>query len=253
MQTARTANASVQQPVESPLIARVTTDPEEIHQALQLRFKVFAEDMGANVKSANEGIDKDHFDDFCHHLIVKDVINDQVVGYSRIITSDMLEQTGGFYSATEFDLSQVVKPNSTYMEIGRTCVDPDFRSGAVIGLLWSGIAQFMTANNLDYLMGCASISMADGGTKALAIIDHLREKHFTDESTRATPKIGLPKMQVNLNGKELMPPLLKAYLRIGAKICGEAFLDKDFNVADVLILLPKEDINQRYIRHFIKN
>lgn len=253
MQTARTANASIQQPVESPLVARVTTDPEEIHQALQLRFKVFAEDMGANVKSADEGIDKDRFDDFCHHLIVKDVINDQVVGYSRIITSDMLEQTGGFYSATEFDLSNVVKSGCSYMEIGRTCVDPDFRSGAVIGLLWSGIAQFMTANNLDYLMGCASISMVDGGAKALAIVDHLREKHFTDEATRAIPKIGLPKMQVNLNGKEFMPPLLKAYLRIGAKICGEAFLDKDFNVADVLILLPKEDINQRYIRHFIKN
>ena len=110
----------------------------------------------------------------------------------------------------------------------------------------------MTAYQIDYLMGCASISLADGATKALAIIDYLREKHFTDEEMRVTPKIGLAKMQVNQDGKSLVPPLLKTYLRIGAKVCGEAFHDRDFNVADVLILLPKEDINQRYLRHFAK-
>lgn len=243
---------SQQQPIESPLVARITTDPLEIQQALELRFKVFAQDMGAHVKSAAEGIDKDYFDDYCHHLIVKDVAEDQVVGYSRILTCDMLPQVGRFYSATEFDLNSIIKSDKSYMEIGRTCVDPDFRSGAVIGLLWSGIAQYMVANKFDYLMGCASISMSDGGAQANAIVDHLREKHFSAETLRTTPKISLPTVSSELNGKQLMPSLLKAYLRIGAKICGEAFFDQDFNVADVLILLPKEDINQRYMRHFFK-
>jgi len=243
---------NIAQTLEAPLVVRITTDEQEIHQALQLRYRVFAEGMGAQMASADQGIDRDHFDDHCHHLIVKDAASGSVVGYSRILTNDMLDNTGGFYSATEFELDNIILPGKSYMEIGRTCVDPDFRSGAVIALLWSGIGQFMTTYGIDYLMGCASISLAEGTTKALAIIDYLREKHFTDESLRVTPKIGLAKMQVNQDGKSLVPPLLKTYLRIGAKVCGEAFHDRDFNVADVLILLPKEDINQRYLRHFAK-
>lgn len=247
------ATASQQaQHSESPLVARITTDPAEIHQALQLRYRVFAEGMGANLPTAGEGIDKDSFDDVCHHLIVKDVHNDCVVGYSRILTNELAEQTGGFYSATEFDLSNIIKPGKRYMEIGRTCVDPDYRSGAVIGLLWGGIAQYMAANKMDYLMGCASISLADGYSKAIAVIDYLREKHFTSEDMRAEPKIQMPSTSVDLDGKSLVPPLLKAYLRIGVKVCGEPFLDKDFNVCDALILLGKDDMNQRYLRHFVK-
>lgn len=240
------------QPKVASLEARITRDASEIHQAMRLRYKVFSEDMGANLASADEAIDKDCFDDYCHHLIVSDVTNGQVVGYSRILTSALLPQVGSFYSATEFELSQVIKADKNYMEIGRTCVDPDYRSGPVIALLWSAIGSFMADNHIDALMGCASISLADGGTKALAIIDHLREKYFTSEDCRATPKLGVAQIAVNMDGKSLLPPLLKAYLRMGAKVCGEACLDRDFNVADVLILLPKENINQRYMRHFIK-
>lgn len=237
---------------ESPLVARITQDPTEIQQALQLRYRVFAEGMGANIESAEPGIDRDHFDDLCVHLIVKDVADDKVVGYSRILTNDLAQQAGGFYSATEFDLSNIVEPGKSYMEIGRTCVDPDFRSGAVIGLLWSGIAQFMSAHKIDCLMGCASISLNDGYSRAIAIINHLRDKHFTTEDKRAEPRIHMPRTDVDMDGKSLIPPLLKAYLRIGVKVCGEPFLDKDFNVADALILLKREDINQRYLRHFAK-
>ncbi|MGB1092868.1 MAG: GNAT family N-acetyltransferase [Oceanobacter sp.] len=237
---------------DAPLVARVTQDPAEIHQALQLRYRVFAEGMGAQIDGGEEGIDKDRFDDVCLHLIVKDVINDKVVGYSRIITSEVAEANGGFYSSTEFDLSKIVQPGKRYMEIGRTCVDPDFRSGAVIGLLWSGLAQFMSAHNMDFMMGCASIPLNDGYSKAVAIVNHLREKHYTPEHLRAEPRIHMPRIDVDLDGKSLVPPLLKAYLRIGVKVCGEPFLDKDFNVADALILLGRNDINQRYLRHFAK-
>lgn len=238
---------------ESALTARITTDPDEIQQALTLRYQVFAQDMGANLPTASEGIDKDRFDDLCHHLIVKDEINNRVVGYSRILTNELANQTGGFYSSTEFDLSNILKPGYNYMEIGRTCVAPDFRSGAVIGLLWSGIAHFMEHNHIDFLMGCASIPLADGYSRAIAIIDYLRNHHFTDEYTRAEPKVQMPRTEVVLDGKRLIPPLLKAYLRIGVKVCGEPFLDKDFNVCDALILLGKKDMNQRYLRHFVKN
>ncbi len=237
---------------ESPLVARITQDAEEIHQALQLRYKVFVEGMGAKVPTAEQGIDRDEYDQHCLHLIVKDVHSDQVVGYSRILTNDRASAAGGFYSASEFDLSHIIKADKTYMEIGRTCVDPDYRSGAVIGMLWSGIAQFMAAHNIDYLMGCASISLADGVSRAIAIVDHLRDKHFTAADMRAEPRVHLPRTRVDLDGKSLVPPLLKAYLRIGVKVCGEPFHDKDFNVADVLILLDKNDMNQRYLRHFAR-
>ena len=239
-------------PQKSILVSHITTDVAEIHQALQLRYRVFAEDMGATVESADQGIDKDHFDDACHHVIVKDLVSNSIVGYSRIVTSDMLELTGGYYSATEFDLSAILKPNKRYMEVGRTCVDSEFRSGAVIGLLWSTLVTFMKDENIDYLMGCASISVAGGSAKALAAINYLRKMHFTPEDLRAIPKIAMPALTTQLDGKSHLPPLLKTYLRIGAKVCGEAFLDRSFNVADVLILLARTDINQRYLRHFSK-
>ena len=231
-----TASLNAQQPSESPqnsestLVARVTTDPAEIHQALQLRYRVFAEGMGASLPTADQGIDKDKFDDLCLHLVVKDVHQDQVVGYSRILTNELAQQAGGFYSATEFDLSNIVRP----------------------GKRWGGIAQFMAANDIDYLMGCASISLADGYSRAIAIVDYLRDNHFTSPDMRAEPKVQMPRTQVDIDGKSLVPALLKAYLRIGVKVCGEPFLDKDFNVCDALILLGKDDMNQRYLRHFVK-
>jgi len=237
---------------DSPLVARITQDPTEIRQALELRYRVFAEGMGANIDSGEAGIDRDRFDDVCLHLIVKDVNNDKVVGYSRILTNELAEQAGGFYSASEFDLSNIIQADKTYMEIGRTCVDPDFRSGAVIGLLWSGIAQFMSAHNIDFLMGCASIPLNDGYARAVAIVNHLREKHYTPADVRAEPRVHMPTIETDLEGARLVPPLLKAYLRIGVKVCGEPFLDKDFNVADALILLNRDNINQRYLRHFAK-
>ena len=155
-----------------------------------------------------------------------------------------------YYSASEFDITPIIKPNFRYMEIGRTSVDPNYRSGAVIGLIWSQIGQFMNEHRIDYLMGCASISMQDGGAKAIAVVNYLRENHFTDSNSRTTPKMPLPQFDINIEGKQHVPALLKTYLRMGAKVCGEAFLDHDFNVADVVILLAKKDIKPRYLRHF---
>ena len=238
--------------LDSTLVARVTQDPAEIRQAMALRYRVFAEDMGATVSGSEQGLDQDHFDEYCLHLIVKDIANDRVVGYSRILTNELAAKAGGFYSATEFDLSAILLPGKRYMEIGRTCVDTEFRSGSVIGLLWSGIAQFMAAHNIDYLMGCASIPLRDGYSRAVAIVNHLRDNHFTPEYLRATPKVPMPTVDTDLDGKALMPPLLKAYLRIGLKVCGEPCLDKAFNVADALILLDRKDMNQRYLRHFTR-
>lgn len=233
---------SLTKPLESKLIASFTKDPDEIYRAQVFRANVF------NLTEINH--DKDPFDDICLHLIVKDSLSNSIVGYSRIITSDLVSSPDEFYSASEFNITPIIQSNYRYMEIGRTSVDPNYRSGAVIGLIWSKIGQFMNEHRIDYLMGCASISLQDGGAKAIAVINYLRENHFTDSRSRTTPKISLPQFDISLDGKQHVPALLKTYLRMGAKVCGEAFLDQDFNVADVVVLLAKKDIKPRYLRHF---
>lgn len=140
------------------------------------------------------------------------------------------------------------------MEIGRTCVDPEYRSGSAMSLLFSGLAHFLEDHKLDYLMGCASIPLDADFKNANAIVAHLKEHHYTDESLRVYPKIGLPSVDFdkNFDAEKHIPPLLATYLRIGVKVCGEPFWDKEFNVADAFILLKREDANQRYMRRFLK-
>lgn len=234
------------------LVAYITQDPAEIQQAFQLRYQVFSKEFSTQLNSHTHGIDQDKFDDACHHLIVKESQSDRIVAYSRIITSDIAKQHHGFYTAGEFDLSNIVDNTKRYMEIGRTCVSDDHRSGSAIALLWGQIGQFMMDQNIDCLIGCASIPFANGSRQTLAVIDYLRSKHFTPENLRVAPKHPLPPLTNSIDGKSLVPPLLKAYLRMGCKVCGEAHWDKDFNVADVMVLLEKQNINMRYMKHFLR-
>lgn len=246
--------AAQRQPQEqqATLVAYITEDSTEIQQAYQLRHQVFSQEFSAQLNTEEAGIDKDKFDDVCHHLIVKDSNSDRIVAYSRIITSDIAKQHNGFYTAGEFDLTNILDDQKRYMEIGRTCVSDDHRSGSAIALLWGQIGQFMLEKQIDCLIGCASIPFANGSRQTLAVIDYLRGKHFTPEHLRVTPKHPLPALKNSIDGKSLVPPLLKAYLRMGCKVCGEAHWDKDFNVADVMVLLEKENINMRYMKHFLR-
>lgn len=248
---------SFNEAIESELIACFSRNQDEIRRAQRLRARIFnvnianisqTEKNKASLNSLN--LDQDSFDDICLHLIVKDSLSNQIVGYSRILTSDIIASPSDFYSASEFVIDKIIMPGKRYMEIGRTCVDPNYRSGAVIGLLWSKIGQYMNKHHIDYLMGCASISMHDGGATAISVVNYLRDSHFTEENMRVKPRIPLTQFNVDLEGKHYIPALLKTYLRMGAKVCGEAFVDKDFNVADVVVLLAKTDIKPRYLRHF---
>ena len=132
---------------------------------------------------------------------------------------------------------------------------PAYRNGATISCLWSGLAQFMENNRFMYLMGCASISMEDGGIQANLIMDQLRGRYLTPESLRVDSLRALPRMDddtVLLAHDVRMPPLLKAYLRLGAQIGGEPFWDEDFNTADVFIWLARSNLQRRYVRHFVQ-
>lgn len=224
----------------------------EVRAAQRLRHRVFVEEMGARIDCTETGIESDRYDPFCQHLIVHDRADDRVVGCYRILTDTQAALAGGYYSQNEFDMTRVLAMAGRFMEVGRTCVHPDYRNGAVIGLLWNGLARFMIQNKIDYLMGCASIPLRNGTHQAHAIYQRLAKNHLAPEHFRTFPRVPLPRMQLaGAAEKVMVPPLVRAYLRAGAMICGEPSWDPQFNVADLFILMRVEDINERYVRHFV--
>jgi putative hemolysin len=225
----------------------------EVREAQRLRYRVFAEEMGARLQGTEPGIDEDLFDPYCDHLVVTDEETGEVLGTYRILSGLTAKRLGSFYSDTEFDLTRLANLRERTVELGRSCVHPDYRSGVVIALLWSGLAQYMQVHGYDYILGCASMSMGDGGHAAAAAYRRLCEKHLSPPEYRAFPRCPLPLHELNCTATPVIPPLIKAYLRVGAWICGEPAWDPHFNTADLLMLLPFSRVDQRYAKHFMRH
>lgn len=230
--------------------ASFARDENEIREAQRLRFKVFAGEMGANLASHAEGIDRDMYDPYCDHLLIRENTSGEVVGTYRLLRPEQARKIGGFYSEDEFDLTRFTHMRDQMVEVGRSCVHPDFRNGTVISLLWAGVIQFAETNGYDYIFGCASISMADGGHSAASIYNKLRVDCMSPVEWRVFPRCPLPIEALDGTLNAPLPPLLKGYMRLGAHICGDPAWDPDFNTADLLVLLPMARMNTRYIRHF---
>jgi putative hemolysin len=230
----------------------VTTD--DVRAAQHLRHMVFVEEMGARLHEDEPGIECDRFDDYCQHLLVRDATNDQVVGCYRILTDSQAALAGGFYSQTEFDLTRVLAVPGRFVEVGRTCIHPDYRTGAVISLLWSGLARFMLMQQYEYLMGCASIPLGETPDAAFAQYQQIAAQHLSPPEWRVFPKTPLPLRMSGPAQAESMeiPPLIKGYLRMGAQVCGEPAWDPVFNVADLFVLLSLDRLSARYAQHFIR-
>jgi putative hemolysin len=237
---------------ESNLTLSLAQNEEEIREAQRLRFRVFAEEMGAHLSEATDGLDQDAFDSFCDHLIVRDHVLNQVVGTYRILSYCQAAKAGGFYSETEFDLSRILALAPRLVEVGRSCVHPDYRRGPTITLLWAGLAQYMEMMGHRYLIGCASVSMADGGHNAFTLYRSLKDKYLSPPEWRVFPFHPLPLEESERIGEPSLPPLLKGYLRLGAYICGEPAWDPEFGTADLLVLLPMSRLNPRYAKHFLR-
>lgn len=223
----------------------------EVEEAQRLRFKVFGEEMGARLPSAGDEIDRDIFDDYCDHLLVRDNADSKVVGTYRILSPSQATRIGSYYSDGEFDLVRLSHIRSQLVEVGRSCVHKDYRSGAVIAQLWSGLASYMIKNNHEYLIGCASIAMGDGGHYAASVYEKIRQTHAAPPEYRVFPRCPLPLDALDSSLDVSIPPLIKGYLRLGAYVCGEPAWDPDFNTADLFILLPLSRVNRKYARRFI--
>jgi putative hemolysin len=224
--------------------------PVALREAQALRYRVFSAEFGARLDGAELGLDRDHYDIHCRHIGVRDLQSGQLVATTRLLDHQAAAGLGGYYSEEEFALHGLAGLEGPLLEIGRTCVDGAYRNGATIAVLWGELAEILNEGGYRYLMGCASISMQDGGIQARAIMQRLRERYLCTEHLRAEPRHPLPQLDLPGNVIAEMPPLLKAYMRLGAKICGEPCWDKDFQVADVFILLKRDELCPRYARHF---
>lgn len=226
----------------------------EVKESQRLRYRVFVEELGARIQTPIAGVDADRFDRHCEHLIVRDISNagaGKVVGTYRILTPEAACRAGNYYSETEFDLTRLRYLRDGMVEVGRSCIHPDYRNGTVIALLWSKLAEFMAHHNYRTLIGCASISMADGGHNAANLFVKLSDTHLAPLEYRVFPREPLPFERLTNAGAAAIPPLLKGYLRAGAWICGEPAWDADFNTADLPLLLPMSRLTPRYAQHFM--
>lgn len=240
----------IEQIPQRRLQAERLTTPEALHEAQRLRYQIFALECGAQLPGADHELDHDAFDLACRHIGVRDINSGALVATTRLLDHSAALGLGRFYSEQEFTLHGLSALTGAVLEVGRTCVAPHARNGATIAVLWAELAEIMNEGNYRYLMGCASIPMHDGGLQAHAIMQRLREHHLCQKRLRAEPLRPLPALQVPDNLITQMPPLLKAYMRLGAKICGEPCWDPEFHVADVFILLQRDQLCPRYARHF---
>lgn len=226
-------------------------DSGEVREAQRLRYKVFAEEMGAQLTAREAGVDEDMFDAYCDHLLVRDNDSGEVIGTYRILPPHRAKQIGGYYSEQEFDFTRLAHLRPGMVEIGRSCVHPDYRGGAVITLLWSGLADYLRVRDYSYLIGCASVSMDDGGHTAASLYNTLAQTRLAPVEWHVFPRNPLALDQLDGSRQVTTPPLIKAYLRVGAYVCGEPAWDADFNTADLMLLLSIKQMNQLYARHFM--
>jgi putative hemolysin len=235
------------------LYVELAAGPQAVRQAQALRYRVFGEELGAKLKNREAGLDADEFDPHCHHLIVRETRTDRAVGCTRLLSGATARRIGGFYSEHEFDLGAIPALPGKLLEVGRTCISAECRQGAAIAVLWSGIAGYIELHGIDYLFGCASVPLGDGDRHAAAVMNGLRRQAMAAPWLRVTPKAPLLRGGVREDDLDApLPPLLKAYVRLGARACGEASRDPDFEVGDVLMLLDLGDLNPTYARHFLE-
>jgi putative hemolysin len=229
----------------------LAVDDSEIREAQRLRYQVFAKEMGARLASPLPGHDMDLYDPFCDHLLVRDLVCGEVVGTYRILSPESARRVGSYYSEQEFDLTRLNFLRPRMAELGRSCVHPAHRSGAVIARLWMGLAGYMTRYGHQYIVGCASIGIADGGHVAARVYRQVAERHPAPIEWHVTPRYRLPVESLDDGRTAALPPLIKGYTRLGAIVCGEPAWDPDFNTADLLMLLPMAQLNRSYARRLI--
>ncbi|MET9054731.1 GNAT family N-acyltransferase [Streptomyces bacillaris] len=232
----------------------LATGPEDVRAAQRLRHQVFAGELGARLEGPEPGLDSDAFDAYCDHLLVRETATDQVVATYRLLPPDRARMAGRLYAESEFDLGRLAPIRDDLVEVGRSCVHPAHRDGAVIALVWAGLARYMQRSGHTWLAGCCSLPLADGGTLAARSWNTVRTAHLAPEEHWVTPHRlwdAAAHPDAGNGSRADLPPLLRGYLRLGAWVCGAPAYDPEFNVADLYVLLSLRRTDPRYLRHFL--
>lgn len=240
--------AAVAQDVRPRYSCALAQDQADIRASQALRYKIFAEELGADIDGGHQLLDSDALDAHCEHLIVRNDAGD-VIASTRLLNDQGAVAAGGFYSEHEFDMSAITRLPGRKLEVGRTCVHADYRNGATIAVLWSGLADYVRTQAVDYLFGCASVALSDRAA-AQAVLQDIESRCMSAPDLRVTARRPLPASQVQAP-RSRMPPLLKAYVNLGARACGPAYWDHDFNCADVFMLLNLREMHPRYAKRFL--
>jgi putative hemolysin len=248
---------------------RFATTKKEIRKAQRLRYRIFFDQGGATPDRLSQLQRRDicPFDRVCDHLIVVDHkaksrygrIKPRVVGTYRLLRQDVAERSNGFYSAQEFDIAPLLKrhPGLRFLELGRSCVLPEYRSKRTIELLWRGIWMYVQHHGIDAMIGCASFEGVDPHKLALPLsFLHHKARAQGEWQVRALDQryVGMDYLEAhNISARRALadlPTLIKGYLRLGAMIGEGAVVDHQFGTTDVLIVMPVARIDEKYIDHF---
>ena len=248
------------------LETRLARNEREIDAAQAVRFHVFAEEMNAQLPpdAMRNRRDIDAYDAFCDHLLVVDTaidgdIEEQIVGTYRLLRQEVAVAHGGFYSASEFDIAPLLArhPDKQFMELGRSCVLPQYRTKRTVELLWQGNWAYALKHGVNAMFGCASFPGVHPEEHALALsfLHHnVQAKGEWAVAALADQYCDMDLMPVEaINARKAlaaMPPLIKGYLRLGAMMGEGAVVDHAFNTTDVLVVLPIASISDRYINYY---
>ena len=246
------------------LEVRVASNAQEIRAAQELRYRVFYEELEA--KASNPIIieqkrDFDDFDDFCEHLIAIDHQQPEpkIIGTYRMLRRAGAERKGCFYTASEFDITKLEEYPGEVLEVGRSCVDVNYRSRSVMQILWQGIAAYLAYYDIKLLFGCASLHGNDLSRWAHSL-SYLHHYHLAPPALRVK---ALPEMFINMNNHSLsevdsrkalhsLPPLVKGYLRLGGFVGDGAVIDPEFNTIDVCVMVKTDLIKDKYAKHYAR-
>ncbi len=245
------------------LEVRLAESSEEIDAAQSLRYKVFYEEMSAkpNPEMLAKRRDFDRFDEHWDHLLVLDnskkKISEKVVGTYRLNRRSKAEKNVGFYSTEEYNINALLDNNDEILELGRSCVDINYRNGQTMQLLWRGIANYVFFYDIKIMFGCASFPETDQNLLKIPL-SYLYHYHLAPKEIRP---IALSNRYLNMDyirkenidvkeAKKLIPPLIKGYLRLGAYIGDGAVLDEQFSTTDIFIVLKTEQVTRRYKLHY---
>jgi len=246
---------------------RLAESNHEVDASQALRYRIFYEEMGAkpSPRVLKTERDFDPYDEFCDHLLVIDrergsIATPCVVGTYRLLRGDVADQYAGFYSEGEFELAPLTNRSGPVLELGRSCIDSDYRSRGTMQLLWRGIADYVFKHQIRYMFGCASIPGTNPSDMKLPL-SYLYHHHLAPRHIR-THALDARFVDMNMMAKDTidagqalreLPPLIKGYLRVGGVIGDGAVIDYDFNTVDVNIIVETENVTSKYLNHYTRD